>query len=92
LNLINPAGQKYRVIELSTGAQEQLYVALRLALSIVIADIIAVPLLIDDGFVNFDSIRKQTMIDILQEIAEKQQIFYFTTSLSYKAKINVIKL
>jgi len=92
LNLISSAGQKYRVIELSTGAQEQLYVALRLALSIVIADIIAVPLLIDDGFVNFDSIRKQTMIDILQEIAEKQQIFYFTTSLSYKAKINVIKL
>ncbi len=92
LNLISSAGQKYRVIELSTGAQEQLYVALRLALSIVIADIIAVPLLIDDGFVNFDSIRKQTMIDILQEIAEEQQIFYFTTSLSHKAKINVINL
>jgi len=80
------------VIELSTGAQEQLYVALRLALSSVIAAIITVPILIDDGFVNFDSIRRQTMIDILQEIAKKQQIFYFTTSLSYKAKINVIKL
>ncbi|MBZ5978150.1 MAG: AAA family ATPase [Leuconostoc gelidum] len=92
LNLINPAGQKYRVIELSTGAQEQLYVALRLALSIVIADIIAVPMLIDDGFVNFDSIRRQTMIDILQEIAKKQQIFYFTTSFSHTTKINVINL
>jgi len=48
--------------------------------------------LIDDGFVNFDSIRRQTMIDILQEIAKKQQIFYFTTSFSHTTKINVINL
>lgn len=92
LSLISEAGQKYRVIELSTGTQEQLYIALRLALSLVVADIIAVPMLIDDGFVNFDATRRQTMIDILQEIAEQQQIFYFTTSFSHLAKVNVINL
>ncbi|MGY3742161.1 ATP-binding protein [Leuconostoc inhae] len=92
LNLISLSGQKYGVIELSTGTQEQLYVALRLALSRVIADIVTVPLLIDDGFVNFDSTRKQTMIDILQETAKQQQIFYFTTSFSHMTKINVINL
>lgn len=82
LSLVQKYGHKFGVSELSTGTQEQLYVALRLALSQVIADIVSVPLLIDDGFVNFDDDRRAIMLDILQEIAQQQQIFYFTTAFS----------
>lgn len=82
LSLVQKDGHKFGVSELSTGTQEQLYVALRLALSQVIADIVSVPLLIDDGFVNFDDDRRAIMLDILQEIAQQQQIFYFTTAFS----------
>lgn len=92
LIVINQTGQQFNVIELSTGTQEQLYTALRLALSDVISDIISLPLLIDDGFVNFDVPRRQIMLTILQEIAKQQQIFYFTTSDSYIEKKNMIRL
>ncbi len=78
--------------ELSTGTQEQLYIALRLALSRVIADIVSVPILIDDGFVNFDPQRKQTMIALLQDIDQQQQIIYFTTAWPDQAAESMIKL
>lgn len=84
--------QQFQVFELSTGTQEQLYIALRLALSQVIADIIAMPLLIDDGFVNFDPKRKQTMLTMLQDLAKAQQIIYFTTDWPISETVNVIKL
>ncbi len=84
--------QTFQVFELSTGTQEQLYIALRLALSQVIADIVAVPLLIDDGFVNFDPQRKETMVTMLQTLAHTQQIIYFTTQWPHATPDNVIKL
>ena len=84
--------QQFAVTELSTGTQEQLYIALRLALSRVIADIVSVPLLIDDGFVNFDPQRQQTMLDMLQDLAQQQQIIYFTTAWPDPATENMIKL
>ena len=84
--------QQFTVTELSTGTQEQLYIALRLALSRVIADIVSVPILIDDGFVNFDPQRKQTMIALLQDIAQQQQIIYFTTAWPDQVVESMIKL
>ena len=84
--------QQFAVTELSTGTQEQLYIALRLALSRVIADIVSVPLLIDDGFVNFDPQRQQTMLDMLQDLAQQQQIIYFTMAWPGPATENMIKL
>lgn len=92
LVVVNQKGQQFNVIELSTGTQEQLYTALRLALSDVISDIISLPLLIDDGFVNFDAPRRQIMLTILQENAKQQQIFYFTTSDLHVEKMNMIRL
>lgn len=90
--VVNQAGQTFNVIELSTGTQEQLYTALRLALSDVISDIISLPLLIDDGFVHFDVSRRQTMLTILQEKAKRQQIVYFTTSNLHVEHMNIIRL
>lgn len=92
LIVINQDTETFKIHELSTGTQEQLYVALRLALSRVVSDIVSVPMLIDDGFINFDVNRYQTMVNILQEVANQQQIFYFTTSVSSISKANVVNL
>jgi len=64
--------------ELSQGTVEQLYIALRLAFVKNTADIVSMPILIDDGFVNFDSERKHIMFDLLEELSETVQIIFFT--------------
>ncbi|WP_461239497.1 ATP-binding protein [Paucilactobacillus sp. N302-9] len=72
-------GESFDVGELSTGTAEQLYIALRLGFVQVMGDLIDLPIMIDDGFVNFDHSRKQTMFEILGEIAKTHQVLYFTT-------------
>lgn len=42
------------------------------------SDLIQLPLLVDDGFVNFDNQRKNEMYQLLQKISEDMQVFYFT--------------
>jgi uncharacterized protein YhaN len=64
--------------ELSQGTVEQLYIALRLAFVKNTADIVNMPILIDDGFVNFDSERKNIMFDLLEELSGTVQIIFFT--------------
>lgn len=64
--------------ELSTGTAEQLYVALRLAFVKNTADLVKMPLLIDDGFVNFDKERKKLVLTVLRELSQTNQILYFT--------------
>ena len=67
------------VNQLSKGTASQLYVALRLAFVMNVADTLQLPLLIDDAFVDFDEQRRETMRKVLNELAaDKQQIFYFT--------------
>lgn len=70
--------KQFNVNELSTGTAEQLYVALRLGFIKVMSDTIEFPLIIDDGFVNFDRIRKGKMIKLLQSMAETGQVIYLT--------------
>lgn len=64
--------------ELSQGTVEQLYIALRLAFVKNTADIVNMPILIDDGFVNFDSERKNIMFDLLEELSGTVQVIFFT--------------
>lgn len=63
--------------ELSQGTVEQLYIALRLAF-VNAADIVSMPILIDDGFVNFDEDRKNIMFTLLEELSEDVQVLFFT--------------
>lgn len=70
--------QQFNINELSTGTAEQLYVALRLGFIKVMSDTIEFPLIIDDGFVNFDRIRKQKMIELLKSMAKTGQVIYLT--------------
>lgn len=61
---------------LSGGAQEQLYLALRLAL----ADLTApqAPLVLDDTLAYFDDQRAETALELLQELAQERQVLLFS--------------
>ncbi|MGE8205120.1 AAA family ATPase [Heyndrickxia sp. NPDC080065] len=64
--------------ELSQATAEQVYVSLRLALVQILQDEFPFPMIIDDGFVNFDKHRTKRMIHILSEISKTTQIIFFT--------------
>jgi len=69
----------FNVVQLSKGTGEQVYVALRLAFIKSVQDTLALPLLIDDAFIDFDEPRRTAMLDTLQDLANtNQQVFYFT--------------
>lgn len=69
---------RFDVGELSTGTAEQLYVALRLGFITVMSDQISLPIMIDDGFVNFDNHRRSNIMAILKQLAKNNQVIYFT--------------
>lgn len=71
-------GTLFEAFELSQATAEQLYVALRFSFVKNASDLIQLPLLVDDGFVNFDNQRKNEMYQLLQKISEDMQVFYFT--------------
>ncbi|MBG9981707.1 AAA family ATPase [Aerococcaceae bacterium DSM 111020] len=64
--------------ELSQGTLEQLYVALRLAFIISAKELVKMPIIIDDAFVNFDEMRKMSMYRVLEELSTIMQVLYFT--------------
>ncbi len=67
---------------LSVGAFDQAYLALRLALSELLSEQICLPLIIDDGFTQYDDERLQLAFDLLSDISadSKRQIIYFTST------------
>lgn len=70
--------QQFLVGELSQGTAEQLYVALRLAFAQTVSDVQRMPLVIDDSFVNFDSPRRQQVLNLLAKLSRTTQVIYFT--------------
>lgn len=76
-----------RVIEvktLSRGTAEPLYVAVRLAYIIQLQNVIQLPIMMDDPFVNFDQKRKDRMHELLHNLSDQVQIIYFTFESSLK--------
>ncbi|OYS49941.1 DNA repair protein [Limosilactobacillus reuteri] len=78
IKVVRKDQEVFLVEELSQGTAEQLYIALRLGFVAVMSDQANFPVIIDDGFVNFDNIRRQRMLALLEKIAEKNQVIYFT--------------
>ncbi|WP_226789455.1 ATP-binding protein [Latilactobacillus graminis] len=70
----------FEVGELSQGTAEQLYIALRFAFAEEVADVVSLPLLIDDGFVNFDDQRQVAVWTLLQKLSEANQVIYLTAN------------
>lgn len=82
-------GFSFQVHELSQATKDQLYIAVRFALSKVMANHIALPFLIDDGFVHFDPNRKEKIAELLEEISKEHQVIYFT---AHAAEKNTLSL
>ncbi|MCD5324953.1 MULTISPECIES: ATP-binding protein [Pontibacillus] len=80
-------GYRFSVESLSQGTKEQLYVALRLALSQTIKEEHPLPFIIDDAFVNFDNERTDEMLEVLQQISQDQQVILFTCNDAINQKI-----
>ncbi|MYL42830.1 ATP-binding protein [Virgibacillus salexigens] len=74
----NENGTRFHLSELSKGTVDQLYVSLRLAVSKSMSEKHALPFIIDDAFVHFDSIRTKRMVHLLNRIANDQQVIIFT--------------
>ncbi len=65
--------------ELSTGAREQLYLAIRLAFVLQYCeDSEPLPLIMDDILVNFDEHRARSTIDVLAEVSQTAQVLFLT--------------
>jgi uncharacterized protein YhaN len=75
-----PQGDSLPVDALSSGAREQLFLSLRLALAGEFASRGAcLPLVLDDVLVNFDRIRAGTALEVLQRFAQGgNQVLLFT--------------
>jgi uncharacterized protein YhaN len=81
--------------ELSQATAEQVYVSIRLALAAVHYDRYPFPIIIDDSFVNFDHNRTERIIGLLKDVAEHNQILFFTCHrhlLEYFNKVEILNL
>ncbi len=78
-------GQVVDVRALSRGTAEPLYVAIRLAYIKNTQDMIELPIIMDDPFVNFDRERQQNMYRLLETLSADLQIIYFTFDPEAKA-------
>ncbi len=87
-------GRRFEAKELSQATKEQAYIALRLALVQALNSDYQVPLLIDDGFVHFDKIRTDNIMNILDKY-NNNQILLFTCQehlLTYFNKDQIVHL
>ena len=68
-----------RLLTLSKGTADQLYLAVRLAVcDLVLPGEDPAPLVLDDALVNFDGKRLALALDLLRELAQTRQILLFT--------------
>ncbi|RIW30932.1 hypothetical protein D3H55_16240 [Bacillus salacetis] len=71
-------GMMFTPDELSQGTKEQVYIALRFALVLILKDAYPMPVIIDDGFVNFDEKRTEAVMKLLEQLKDEVQILFFT--------------
>ncbi|WP_099222023.1 ATP-binding protein [Listeria costaricensis] len=78
LEVVRQDDLHFRPEELSQATKEQLYLAVRFTLIDIISEDYPLPLLIDDGFVNFDAKRLDAIMKLLEKRKGKNQILFFT--------------
>jgi DNA repair exonuclease SbcCD ATPase subunit len=69
--------------QLSKGTQDQIYLALRLALMDLLFPTARPPLFLDDPFVKFDEARRRAALQLCQRIARQRQVILFTCADDY---------
>ncbi|HEX2953155.1 MAG TPA: hypothetical protein VHR47_04130, partial [Bacillota bacterium] len=63
---------------LSSGARDQLYLALRIALAEYLTGHKDMPLILDDPFLHYDPVRLAAAVGLLKEMGEERQIIWLT--------------
>ena len=83
---VAPPGGLQAAVEprrLSKGTQDQVYLAVRLALMDLLFPNARPPLFLDDPFVKFDDARRTAALQLCQRIAQERQVILFTCSSDY---------
>ena len=76
---VRPNGEVVSVPGLTSGTEDQLFLALRIAaIEDYLARATALPFVADDLFINFDPDRSAAGFDMLGQLAEKTQVLFFT--------------
>ena len=76
---VRPGGEVVAVPGLSTGTEDQLFLALRIAaVEDYLARAVALPFVADDLFINFDPERSAAGFEVLGQLAEQTQVLFFT--------------
>ncbi|MDR0690817.1 MAG: hypothetical protein LBF32_02020, partial [Streptococcaceae bacterium] len=78
LKLEDAAGHLFRVADLSTGAKDQLYLAIRMAFLLHRNKHYA-PILVDDAWLHYDEKRKNNLLSLFKEVAKKEQVILFSS-------------
>ncbi len=74
ITVIDNHGQEFDLSHLSTGAKDQLFLALRIAITELLSADSVVPIIMDDTFVNFDQTRLKNALDIVSQISLERQV------------------
>ena len=79
LEAVRDSGEVVQVTGLSSGSEDQLYLALRVAaIEEYVGRASALPFVADDLFLNFDEERAAAGFQVLGELAHKIQVLFFT--------------
>lgn len=88
---ICPNQSFFSLQDLSTGTKDQLIMALRFGFLSLYENRMICPIIIDDGWLYYDSVRKKILAEILKTFANKQQIICFSSDkemLQYYKELN----
>ena len=83
-------GKRISPGQLSVGAKDQLYFAMRLSLAELMSEDVKLPIVLDDPFVNYDDKRLKISKELLDEISVEHQVILFTHSPEYAEWGNVV--
>lgn len=78
IEIRDPDGPRHEVAQLSQGARDQLYMALRLAVADLVAGEAPLPLLLDDPFVHCDGERRARIREALESLEGGRQTVLFS--------------
>ncbi len=78
VTLLTVEGKAILPAQLSQGARDQLYFSLRLAIADLLTDQCQLPFMLDDPFVNSDSLRLQRIRAALEQASADRQVLLFT--------------
>ncbi|MGC8783010.1 MAG: AAA family ATPase [Armatimonadota bacterium] len=71
--------------QLSRGAQDQLYLAVRFALADYLSDNVRMPFIFDDSFVHCDAERREAIRSVLEQVAPHRQIIILSHDPAFEA-------